>query len=227
MGEVGFAFTTQELTDLFTRWQDSWRRSELSARTPEKFIRDGPVYPEEYSDPARVPRILFILKDTNGFISPETPQPADMAAAIREHGTGGWVWVVRWAAAVLGLPEDKRDNAWKHVAMMNLKKEDGTHTVPGEVVNWHAFVDRKYLREEFALLDPQIVFFCGTDDAALWLLELNAMPLPEESAEKTTWFRQDGRTFISIWHPKYRKQQQLKYAEKKLAEHRLEIWPGR
>jgi len=207
----------KEMEDLFREWKGSWQgRSPQDMFPAEKFVQDGPIYPSAYWQGQR--RMVFVLKDTNNLGN------CDLAAAIRadlKRGKKTWPWVTRWAGALLGEDPGNSEKIWANVAMLNLKKADGGSSLGGNVLNWYALMDKKHILDEFEILDPQVVFLCGTADSALWLFNLDKMPI---GREKPFWFAQDGRIFISIWHPKYRRQQRLEEAQDWLRSNREKIW---
>jgi hypothetical protein len=156
---------TQE-NALFERW-----RASLPETQQATFVSDGAVNPEAYD---KCPlKILLLLKEVNN--------PESVFICLRdflaEHGGRKETWdsVTRWLYAIRSLPaevdwanlkkvtEAERFEQLRSIAVMNLKKTSGHHTVDKKA--WWAAVqqDRAYIEEQFAFYGADLVICCGSD----------------------------------------------------------------
>ena len=143
---------------LFERWQS--HRPLL--------VRDGLVDEEAFL--ASSPRTVLVLKDVNG------PDGGgwDLRNVLREETRWQtWGTVARWMRGLRELerdltwaeieakpPPDERLDAVRSLCVVNLKKEPGAASSNRSDVERYAREDAAYLREQFALYDPDLVI-CG------------------------------------------------------------------
>lgn len=169
------------------KWQE-WRRI-YAERCGESVIVVPDGAGADYSDAS--PRILFVLKDPNAKGQDVSDVRTWDARRQLDKGPEGITWkaVARWAVA-LGtlwstgsLPPRKEANdpelmrkALRASAAINLKKVAGGSSIAPEVLHAHAHQFRDVLREQIALLNPEIIVACGTGDQLRWLLDLASPP---------------------------------------------------
>ena len=205
---------TKALANLFDDWRKHWERRGLPVR---RFVEDGPVFPEDYwALPARK-RILFVLKETNEWFkrSDRSPEGRSIVrktrAAIERGENEGWARLRTWAA-MLSHQEysqqiEKKREVWAHVAILNLKKEDGGPTCLELPLNWYALADKTLILEEIEILEPTILVLGGVTLPALWILDMPFddvnNPVLANGVSRRWWRGAKHRVYICMPHPSY------------------------
>ena len=145
--------------ELFARWAD--RRPGL--------VMDGVV--DETAYLASSPKILFLLKEVNDQNGGGWDLREYIGAGARPQT---WENIARWVKGIRNpdgeipwdqlsrIEEPDRIETLKSICAINIKKSPGGHTaIARDVVNVAA-QDLDFLKEQFALYDPDIVVCCGT-----------------------------------------------------------------
>lgn len=195
--------------DLFSRWRAS------SADFEDHFVEDGIIEPARWAKAGT--RILFILRETNGY-------RGSMAALIHKactthpssglwdrptfHNAGRWAYGLLHATHAI-LPSfdaahENRKTALLACAFMNLKKTTGGARAT-EAVGHAAARDAVFLREQIELINPQIVVCGGTYKA------IKAYLYPAIRRVHPRVHEADGRLFINANHPSYLKKTAVMY----------------
>ena len=200
-----------------------FRRSTMSIRLREEalfaewkdqrpgFVADGVADEDCYL--ATTPRLLFILKEVNA--------PGGGGWDLREFMRSGgrpqtWNNITRWTEGIRRLTSDipwsklasiddqRRIEAIKTVAAINLKKSPGGHTTDLVQLNLVAVEDKLFLNRQFSIYEPDIVICCGSSvsDTFHRLVELPGEPA-WQMTRKGIWFHEfkPGKHVISYAHP--------------------------
>jgi hypothetical protein len=150
--------------DLFDRWLKA--RPEYEEDNKE-FTRDGISNFERWEK--QEPKILFLLKEAWGGFIPLHPEQ-------KIKGMFG-INIARWKLVIKEL-YNNRDaepvfmEAWQRpeynddIAIVEVKKVDEEKTSSNiNIINEFAVRDSAFLKEQIDLINPDIVFCCGTTDA--------------------------------------------------------------
>ena len=143
--------------ELFSRWK--------TERGYQYFISDGILDEEEWN--RQNYKILFVLKEANWENS-----NADLCEFLLSESSSSywktWNNVARWTKALLKGGEylryvSKSDKSYwlRKVAAMNLKKVGGDAVAEDETIREYAEKDKKYLKEQIELYNPDIIICCG------------------------------------------------------------------
>lgn len=143
--------------ELFERW----RRE----REYRYFISDG-IFDESEWKKQQI-KILFVLKEANW----EDGNVDLCEYLLSETSPTYWkTWnnIARWIKAILVSGEyprsvSKSDKSFwlRKVAAMNLKKVGGDAVAENETIYNYALSDKKYLKEQICLYNPDIIICCG------------------------------------------------------------------
>jgi len=119
----------------------------------ERFVPDGLA--DEAAYLASSPRILFVMKETNGF------DEGDLRELLREGDRSQtWTNITRWLLGIRALPGDllwselaavgaqRRREMLRSVGVMNLKKSTGSHTSINSDLWRVARDDRTFLQRD-------------------------------------------------------------------------------
>ena len=179
-----------QMEDLFKRWIEDrkcWFNinfvKETSPNSNEKigeiFVKDGIMNFEHYLDDNN-PRILYIAKEAYTSSSEKGKKMSDLADDVKS-GVKGLFWsrLAEWTYGIQNTTKseiydfnridgNKKDEALKRVAIINLKKSDGkTETNMEELKKY--FDNNKYkseyinyLNEQINIIKPKIIVCCGT-----------------------------------------------------------------
>jgi len=187
-------------TSPFERW-DAWSQHYADVGVVDgRLVRDGVALPDVYAQEKT--KVLFVLRDPNN--SPGT----DMRALLRkgpEHQI--WHTLARWAAGTLSgfapykdvSRSERKVEALRRVAVINLKKESGGARTDLAILNAIAHRDQHVLREQVELLAPRLVIACGTFDQLVWLLDLD--PDPAALYRAPAWNRKRTLQAVNFRHP--------------------------
>lgn len=128
----------------------------------ESFDEDGVVNPSIWETTTL--KIVFVLKETNGL-------NGDLRKFLREDGSRTyfrtWNNIVRWAEVILFdgysevINQERRNYTLSHICAVNLKKESGGSKASKKKVRLAALNDRKFIKEQLDLYQPDIVIACG------------------------------------------------------------------
>lgn len=161
---------------LFKRWKQS--RSEYKS-----FDEDGVVKPAEWEMIAT--KLVFVLKETNGL-------NGDLRKFLREGGSPTyfrtWNNIVRWTNVVLfnndtdKVNQKQRESILSYICAVNLKKESGSSRSKKSEIKSAALNDKKFIQEQMALYQPDIIIACGFGLTADTLRDI----VYEDSAEWKT-----------------------------------------
>ena len=132
-------------------------------------VEDGIVSEEEYLDSNY--KILYIMKEVNGGSGWNLK---DFLYAGGRSST--WDNVARWTEGLLNLNQEydwayleennekRRKDYLKKIGVINLKKTPGHHTSEDKKISMAAFENRKLIKEQVNLYNPDIIICCGTAD---------------------------------------------------------------
>ena len=196
---------TDREEELFGRW--STNRKGL--------IRDGVVDESAYL--ASCPRIMLVLKEVND----KENDGWDLRKYLRgQPKAATWNAVTRWVKGIRALPKvlpwvdlkpkpcvEDRVEAVRSLCVMNLKKVPGLGSADMEMVKSVAMQDQVYLREQFALYDPDLVICCGTSKLFQRVLPGEVEGLPKWKMTQRGVFTcklNSGPRFIEFFHPQVR-----------------------
>lgn len=139
---------------------------------PSRISKDGIIKTDRFN---RSYRILFVLKETNGFAGGSLSE-------LLKDGPVYQMWhtAARWAAGILyGFPEYQQINnydtlttALHQIAVINLKKATGGSSANMTIVEAYAHQDKDLLLKQIKTIDPDIILACGTFEPLIWLLDL-------------------------------------------------------
>ena len=156
MVKVGAMLKEKEKV-LFARWKEE--------RGYKYFISDGILDEDEWN--RQTYKILFVLKEANW----ENGNADLCEFLLSESSPSYWkTWnnVARWAKALLEQGDyprsvSKADKSYwlRKVATMNLKKVGGDAVAENETIREYAEKDRRYLKEQIELYNPDIIICCG------------------------------------------------------------------
>ncbi len=158
-------------------------------------------------------KLLFVLKEVNNFYG-------DLRELMREGGRSQtWNNITRWIegfrnltsdipwSQLVSVNEQRRIEAIRTVAAINLKKSPGGHTTELEQFNVVATEDKEFLNRQFNLYHPDIVICCGspTSDAFHRLVDLGGEP-SWKMTRRGIWFHEfkPEKYVISYAHPEAR-----------------------
>ena len=157
------------MNDIWHKWTNHYQSLGID---PSRISKDGVVHPDRFNSEYR---ILFVLKETNGF-------PGGSLSELLQDGPVYQMWhtVARWAAGILnGFPEyqdinnyEALTNAIHQIAVTNLKKATGGAFADMTVVEAYSHQDKDLLLEQIKTIDPNIILACGTFEPLIWLLDL-------------------------------------------------------
>lgn len=188
-----------------------------------KLVQDGAMDPERYLS-REGPKILFVLKEVN--------DPDGGGWHLREHVLSEqcraktWSNITRWkrvvdawhaGTAVVGLWEERletlsvedRRSELRDVAIVNLKKVPGGRSSHMPTIYMAARNDQALLKEQFDMLNPDVVVVCGPDPAHYpYLLESGKRKLWDHVipvVQAIRWPMNDrDRVVVYTWHPQAR-----------------------
>ncbi len=185
-----------------------------------RIVRDGVMDAVGYLS-HQGPKMLFVLKEAN--------DPGGGGWGLRDHvlgpqcGAKTWDNVTRWkrvvdawhtGAPIAGLWEDRlanlslkdRGSELRDVAIVNMKKVPGGSRASMSAIYQAARDDHAFLKEQFDLLNPDVVVVCGSDPAHYpYLLESGKRRLWKQVSAEVQAMRwpMNGRDRVVVrtWHP--------------------------
>ena len=179
--------------DLFNRWRNSKEEYKTN------FAEDGIIDELKWTNSPK--KILIILKETNNFKD-------DLRTLIRKgyrsylwHNLGRWIYGIQNTTRNF-IPSrsdaDKhRDEALLSSAIINLKKSSGNSGSDMEEIKKYALEDANFIREEFDLIDPEIII-CGYTFGIVKEIFENKFPSVDYENRIMTF---DNKMFFNYWHP--------------------------
>ena len=153
----------KELDDLFTEWESRHLRA-----GHKRFIRDGIVNEEWWSQEQCVPKVCFFLKEART----EREQGYNLVKDLYEKEPWRlWQRVAVWTQAIqLAFTGERSYNddkirmkaheAIKQIAVVNVKKSDGLAESTEDDLWQYARDDKDLLKRELELVNPDIIV-CG------------------------------------------------------------------
>lgn len=150
--------TTKEKEKLlFEEWKEKQKHP--------YFISDGILDEEEWNNQSC--KILYVLKEANW-----ENADADLCEFLMsERSSSYWkTWnnIARWTKAILEGGEyprhvSKADKTYwlRKIAAMNLKKVGGDAVAENDTIYSYAQQDKKYLKRQIELYEPDIIICCG------------------------------------------------------------------
>ncbi|WP_415886608.1 hypothetical protein ACMXYO_01150 [Neptuniibacter sp. QD37_6] len=154
-----------KMDQLLAKWKE-----EVSAES-DHFVEDGIICQEGWNAAER--KILFILKETNGYNKSIT-KLINIAVTDRKDSA---LWkrptfhnIGRWGFGLLNISTEappykaankERKNSLLSCAFINIKKTSGGRTA-GKEVSSNAEKYASYLREQIEIISPDIIVFGGT-----------------------------------------------------------------
>ena len=114
----------------------------------EGFIADGVVDEEAYL--SSKPRVVYLLKEVNG--GQDWSLTDYISAGGRAHT---WNNIARWQY-------NWRKERLQSICAVNVKKTSGGCTSKKDELVETAFQDRKFLKEQIEIYNPDIIICCGT-----------------------------------------------------------------
>ena len=180
------------------------------------FVADGVADENAYLQSGK--KILFLMKEVND------PDYGgwDLRDHMRKGGKGTtWSNIARWTRGIRTLPrriswdddmgkmpKEKRIDAVRDIAAMNLKKTPGGATTVKADLHEVANKDKDFIRRQFDIYDADIVICCGQDVAALvHLCGTNEDIVSWKKTKNMVGYCEykPGKYLISYWHPAARK----------------------
>lgn len=157
------------MNDIWKRWTKHYKLLKID---PSRISKDGVIYPSRFNKNFR---LLFILKETNGF-------PGGSLSELLYNGPKYQMWhtTARWAAGILyDFPNyqqiDNRKTLTKalhEISVINLKKTTGVSSADMHKINAYAHQDKDLLLEQIKTIAPHIILACGTFESLIWLLDI-------------------------------------------------------
>lgn len=146
---------TEKENELYKRWKNG-------INIFDSFNGDGIINLKEWTQTS--PKILFVLKETNG-----------LGENLREYLARGdsdtyyrtWNNVVRWTEVILYdtysgyVTKERRKNILSHICAINLKKESGGKESDKIEIRSAAKRDRDLIMEQISFYHPDLVITCG------------------------------------------------------------------
>ena len=185
---------------LFTEWKKK------NNHKGKPFIEDGIINPEIWFSEDNKPKILFVLKEAYGGSYSLTDN-----LSIKGPWSAMWNRIAEWSYGLLeassgNFPEYKElqwEEANKYinrVAVMNLRKSDGVKDSSDKVFARYGKEDAELLKKQFNLIDPDIVVYGYTFDAAD---SIHGLAKKKKQNHNEHWFYKDdlGRLHIDFFHP--------------------------
>ena len=130
-------------------------------------VIDGVVSEKAYRECSC--KILYVLKEVNG------GQGWDLRDYLYQGGRPQtWDNIARWTEAILNLDQhfqwqymmentrQRREQYLKKIAVLNLKKEPGSHTANQQEVALSAVRNSTLIQNQVALYEPDMIICCGT-----------------------------------------------------------------
>ncbi|CAN7774635.1 hypothetical protein LJR290_007720 [Variovorax sp. LjRoot290] len=206
---------------------DEWRPLVLAEAG--HFVGDGIVLEEAWRASKR--RILFVLKETNGYEGEKGPMDKLLRDAAKPgstsklwdrptfHNLGRWAHgLLTYTGEVPGYEEAHRArrSAMLACAFINLKKSSGGRTATEEV-GVHAGRYAEQLRRQVEIIQPEIVVLGGTYP----MVKEHVFPGLEKVSSRV--HKLGDRIFINAFHPACTKDRREGYHQVVLSYHQYMI----
>ena len=190
----------EQENSLFSDWR----------KTRKGFVADGVADEDAYAKSHK--KILFIMKEAND------PDGGgwDLREFMRQGGRPAtWNNITRWVEGIRALtgdiPADQREaitqeqrriDAVRTIAAMNLKKTPGGGTANHAAIQKVATEDGDYLSRQFGIYDADIVICCGATVGDLAYLCIKS-PVPWKMTKNMVRYHEykPGKYLISYSHP--------------------------
>lgn len=188
-----------------------WSRYESHLKTfgiEDKIARDGILNPAKFD---RDYRILFILKETNGYAKP--------LAELLKDGPRHQMWhtLSRWAFGLLHpnikfhtLTKSQLTEALHKVAVINLKKIPGKSVAKTSEIVAAAKRDREFLRNQIQFINPHLIIACKT---FIGLREILAIENVNKEVKTYRYNDENLNCNIIAWIHPNRKKNSITYQE--------------
>ena len=194
--------------DQFEKLFEEWIESQEEYKN--SFAKDGIIDEPEWQQTS--PKILFIMKETNGF-------SGDLRELIRDKSNQNqfydnfWHNIGRWGYGInncgqceLSYPsyteankDENKIKAIKGAAIINLKKSKGGGSADNDKVKEAALRDQRLIVREFDLIEPNIVVCGNIFDIVRQVLGYDTFAEVPDSDE-ILYVRQNV-LFINSYHP--------------------------
>ena len=181
---------SEQENKLFSEWE----------KNRPGFVRDGVVCETAYMDSN--PKIAIILKDPHG------DNDGDIRNWLRNVTSRDRTWdtVTRWVRGVReqssplewecfkGTPPELKTDVLRSICAMNLKKSAG-----GPAANWEelrkvAKQDTQYIRDQYAIYDPDITICGGSGDLFKEVMRHNGDW--SETSRGERWYERAAKKFV-------------------------------
>lgn len=186
---------------------EEWRNKANHQNQP--FIDDGIINPAVWfaADPS-IPKILLVLKEAyNG--------PYSLTRELSKDGPWSAMWnrVAEWSYGLLNynsstkeLPDYKvlshkeANECLNQIAVMNLKKSNGTKSSADGSFMQYATDDVELLRKQYQLINPDIIIYGHTFDAADGI---HGLSRNKKDNPNPHWYYKDSKNklHIDFFHP--------------------------
>ncbi len=171
-----------------------------------KIARDGILNEDKFD---KEHRVLFILKETNGYSKP--------LQELLKDGPRNQMWhtLSRWAFGILNpnrkfesLTKSEMKEALQKVAVINIKKIPGKAVAkPNEILN-AAIRDKDFLYEQIKSINPKIIITGKTFSALSKIIPIDGI----DKKQKTYSYSKDGLSYkIIAWQHPCRKNNRKTY----------------
>ncbi|NVK55305.1 MAG: hypothetical protein HWE26_06800 [Alteromonadaceae bacterium] len=180
------------------------------------FVTDGVVSEQDYLNSKT--KLCFVLKEVND----EHGGGWDLREFIRT-GSRSQTWnnVTRWVSGINNGNDDipwanfesvskkQRIDTLRTICAINLKKSPGTHTTVR--ANFDAVVaeDKKFIKEQYGIYNPDVTICCGTGWDLRFALDLNDQEVYETSRGIKWFVNQHNKPVVMYAHPAARVQDSL------------------
>ena len=202
---------TARLDYLFATWQQD---------SGDQIVKDGVIQEDEWNRSRR--KILFVLKEPNGGTKKALEDLARIHNDLRQvedpSRAGNWAHLGRWAYGLLGagtehIPAFGEANgsanmleAWRRIALMNLKKTPGKAQADMSAIEQYASANREALVRQLDIMQADIVVCCGENMHSILfgVLQEREAAAQSEFGEvgrgEDCWLRK-GVLYVQHYHP--------------------------
>ena len=198
---LGLEEYLKENDELFREWREKLNHK------GQPFIDDGIVNPEVwFSMDSNTPKILFVLKEAYG-------GSFSLTETLSKEGPWSAMWnrVAEWSYGLMNsnenhypefkdLSHEEANYYLNRIAVMNLRKSNGSRNSGDRQFVKYAKADNDLLQRQFNLINPDIVIYGYTFDAAKGIHNLSAI---KKESPNPHWYYIDNnnRVHIDFFHP--------------------------
>lgn len=185
--------------DLFRSWKES------NPIYKNNFAEDGIINFDSWKE-SKI-KVLFVLKDTNGFNGNLCNRILEKFQDSKKPKT--WFTSALWniatiyttAKGFLCLTEanDKAVETFRNVSVMNLKKLPGQTSVEMHEIEKHAYNDAEFIKMQLELINPDVIICGKTFDILRKTQKISAINI--DNNENWLYLDNDERLYIAHWHP--------------------------